>query len=123
MSQRVSPDSGERGFSLVEALITFAIIAAMTMVLFATVGHDARARQMVRVRRAALMVAQSQLERAVGGQTEDSGREFDLEWRLEREPYGDSEAFAHNRLEQLIVTVEDADHHQLARLATVRIAP
>lgn len=123
MSQRVSPDSGERGFSLVEALITFAIIAAMTMVLFATVGHDARARQMVRVRRAALMVAQSQLERAVGGQTEDSGRVFDLEWRLEREPYGDSEAFAHNRLEQLIVTVEDADHHQLARLATVRIAP
>lgn len=113
----------EAGFSLIEALIALTIIATMTAALFATVTSDARARLMVRQRRAALMVAQSQLDRAGGGQTEDSGQSLDLAWHIEREPYAQSEAFAHNRLEQLTVTVEDGDHHRLARLATVRIVP
>jgi len=113
----------DAGFSLVEALITLTIIAVMTIALFGTVTADARARQMVRQRRTALMIAQSELDRAAGGQTEDSGQSLGLEWRIDRESYGDSQAFAHNRLELLIVSVVDADHHALARLATLRIAP
>ncbi|WP_353229025.1 prepilin-type N-terminal cleavage/methylation domain-containing protein [Novosphingobium sp.] len=113
----------EAGFSLIEALVALAIIAAMTLTLFATMTADARARRMVRERRAALMVAQSQLDRAVGGDTETAGTALGLAWQIERDNYGNAEAFAHGRLEQLTITVGNADHQQLARLATMRIAP
>jgi hypothetical protein len=68
------------------------------------------------------MVAQSALDRAAGGDAQDSGRWQDLEWQIDRQPYGDSEAFAQNRLEQMTVTVADADHHQLVQLETVEIS-
>ncbi|WP_420383914.1 type IV pilus modification PilV family protein [Novosphingobium sp.] len=113
----------ERGFSLVEAVISLAIIAVITLTLFATVTANARTRHMVRQRREALMVAQSQLDRAAGGLTDEQGQWGDLQWHIDRRNYGDSDAFAHNRLEQLTITVEDPLHAPLARLTTVRIAP
>lgn len=120
---RTTRRADEAGFSLIEAVIALAIIAAMVAALLFTVTGDARARMMVRQRRTALMVAQSQLDLAGSGQAGDSGQLLDLTWHIDRESYAQSEAFAQNRLEQLTVTVEDADHHQLARLATVRIVP
>lgn len=118
----VARGNAQRGFSVVEALIALAIIAAMTAALVFTVAADAHARLMVRERRAALMLAQSQLDRARGGEINiDDGQWGNLSWHIDREAYGGAAAFAHNRLEQVTVTVSDADHHQLVRLASVRL--
>ncbi len=115
--------TAERGFSVVEALIALAIIAAMATALIATIAADAHARLMVRERRTALILAQSQLDRARAGATDESGQWLDLSWHVERDGYGGAEAFAHNRLVQLTVTVEDAGHHPLVHLSTVALAP
>jgi general secretion pathway protein I len=117
---------GEAGFSLVEALVAFAIIAAMTGVLVETIAADAHARLAVQQRRAALLIAQSALDRARGGEAVDAGHAdgpgAELSWHIEREPYEEgSVPFAAARLERLTVTVADAGGHPLARLATVRI--
>jgi prepilin-type N-terminal cleavage/methylation domain-containing protein len=116
----------EAGFSLIEALIALAIIAAMAGALVETLVTDAHARLAVQQRRAALLVAQSALDRARGGEPVDSGR-FQaggppLAWHIDRAPYEDNAVpFAATRLERLTVTVTDLDGHRLARLATVRI--
>ncbi len=116
----------DAGFSLIEALIALAIIAAMTGALVETVAADAHARLAVDQRRAALLIAQSALDRAKGGEAIDSGRAAgsgpELAWHIDRQPYQqDAVPFAATRLEQLTVTVEDAGGRALARLATVRI--
>jgi type II secretory pathway pseudopilin PulG len=118
-----APCANESGFSLIEALIALLIISAMISALVGTIIEHAHARQMVRLRREALMVAQSALDRAAGGQTDDFGQWQDLSWQIDRQPYGESEAFAQIRLQQLTVTVRDADRHQLVRLETVGIVP
>lgn len=116
----------DAGFSLIEALIALAIIAAMTGALVETVAADAHARFAVEERREALLIAQSALDAAKGGETTDSGSAHgqgpDLAWHIDRAPYdAGSAAFAATRLEQLTVTVADARGHPLAQLATVRI--
>ncbi len=119
-------NNDEAGFSLIEALIALAIIAAMTGALVETIVTDAHARLAVQQRRAALLIAQSALDRARGGEAVDFGR-FQasgppLTWHIDREPYQDHAVpFAATRLERLTVTVADMDGHRLARLATVRI--
>lgn len=121
-----SASACEAGFSLIEALVALAIIAAMTSALVETVATDAHARFAIRQRREALLIAQSALDRARGGEAADSGqatgRGPELRWHIDREPYqAGSAPFASTRLEQLTVTVEDPDRHPLARLATIRI--
>ena len=121
---RIPP--AQSGFSLIEALVAMAIIAAMTGALVETVAADAHAGLALRARRTALLIAQSALDRARGGELVDTGHADGpgqaLFWHIDREPYQDgSVAFAATRLEQLTVTVEDTAHHPLARLATVRI--
>lgn len=116
----------QAGFSLIEALIALAIIAAMTGALVETVAADAHARFAVTQRRAALLIAQSALDRARGGEAVDSGHSSgpgpELLWHIDRQPYEEgSVPFAATRLEQLTVTVADADRHPLVRLASVRI--
>ena len=79
------PPAEEAGFSLVEALIALAIIAAMTLALLAAVIEDARGRRMMRERREALMVAQSALDNAVGGEGGDAGHWGRYVWHLDRD--------------------------------------
>lgn len=120
--------SGELGFSLIEALIALAIIAATTGALVETVAADAHVRFVLQQRREALLIAQSAIDRAKGGEAVSAGHSqmpgSGLSWQIDREPYEGSAAplIASIRLEQLTVTVEDASRHQLARLTTIRIA-
>lgn len=119
-------NAGQEGFSLIEALIALAIIAAMTGALVETMTADAHARFAVQQRREALLYAQSALDRARGGERVDFGRSqglgSELTWHIAREPYEQNAVpFAATRLEQLTVTVDDAGGHALARLATVRV--
>ena len=121
-----SLDRAEAGFSLIEALVALAIIAAMTGALVETVAADAHARFAVQQRREALLVAQSALDRAKGGEAVDFGHAQgpgpELTWHIDRAPYEESTVpFATTRLERLTVTVDGADGHPLARLSTVRI--
>jgi len=111
----------EQGFSLVEVLVALAIIAAMSAVTFEAIAQDARARSMVRLRREALLVARSQLDRAVAGDFADRGRSGQLVWRTERNAYGHTDPFDRNPLEEVTVTVEDRASKPLVSLATVRI--
>lgn len=123
LDQAAAMRGPEQGFSVVEALIALAIIAAMTLTLFAAITANARARMMVRERRMALILAQSRLDDTVDGQSETQGQWADLVWQVDRESYGNSASFSRNRLELVTVTVEDTKHNQLARLSTVRFVP
>ncbi|WP_408590650.1 hypothetical protein [Novosphingobium sp.] len=116
-------ETEELGFSLVEALIALAIIAAITAMLFTTIGQDARTRHAVAERRVAVLVAQSALDRAAAGDGATEGRSQGLDWRIAREPYGTADPFDPAPLEQLTVTVADAGQRPLLTLATVRIKP
>ena len=99
------------------------IIGGISLALYATIVADARARAMVRERRVALIVAQSQLDRAASGDRTESGRYGALSWQLQREPYDEDAAFAQHRLEQLTISVTDANNAPLLRLTTVRALP
>jgi len=116
------------GFSLVEALVALAIIAAVTGALANTIAVHARTRAAMAQRRTALMVAQSALARVATGDQADDGQSGDLAWHVERQPYdaggqvGAGQTFATAvPLEHISVTVEDATHHSLVTLQTIRI--
>lgn len=119
-------DDPQAGFTLIEALIALAIIAAITGALVETVTADAHARYAVEQRRSALLIAQSAMDRARGGEAVDDGHSAgpgpELAWHIDRAPYEqDTVPFAETHLEQLIVTVTDSGGHPLVRLASVRI--
>jgi hypothetical protein len=120
----------ERGSVFVEALTATAIVAAVTAAMLTTVGQAGARRQAVETRRAALMVARSQLA-AVGaavpvrpGQLE--GADGDFVWRVTVEPWpGDNagESLA-GSLELVSVAVRPAaGGEDLAVLETLRLAP
>jgi general secretion pathway protein I len=116
----------DSGFSLIEALIALAIIAAMTGALVETITADAHVQLAVEQRRAALLIARSALDQAEGGDAIDAGHADGagqpLLWRIDRQPYAERAVpFAATGLEQLTVTVADMSGRRLARLATVRI--
>jgi prepilin-type N-terminal cleavage/methylation domain-containing protein len=118
----------EHGFSLVEALVALAIIAALAGALAETVGAQARLRGAVAQRREALMVAQSALARVTAGDPADGGQAGSLSWHVLREPYegggeaGAGQSFAAAApLEHVSIAVDDATHHTLVTLHSVRI--
>ena len=78
------------GFALVETLIATAIIAVMTAAFFQVVAGHARSVQTISERRAAVLVARSALDAAVGD-NEDivprRGTDSRLQWRVTINPY------------------------------------
>ena len=134
--QSTGTQSGQAGFSLVEALVALTIIAALAAALADTLTAHARMRGAVTDRRLALMVAQSALARIEAGDPADGGH-IDggaagvLAWHAVREPYEDSGGNAGAEagtgfavaapLEQISVTVDDAAQHRLITLRTVRV--
>jgi len=118
----------EQGFSLVEALVALAIVAALAGALAETLGAHARTRGAMAARRQALMVAQSALARVEAGDPAEGGQWGDLTWHVAREPYdaggspGAGNTFAMAApLEQVSVAVEDAAHRPLVMLRSVRV--
>jgi hypothetical protein len=110
---------------LPEALVGSAIVAAMLGVTLSVVQNNARAARINEERRAALLVAQSQLavaQVAVPGRfAERSGRSGAIEWRLRIEPYRG--AFASPALDRISVTAgQGPTGSPLVELTTLRVA-
>lgn len=115
----------EQGFTLPEALVASAIVAAMLGVTLNVVQNNARAARINEERRAALLVAQSQLavaEVAVPGRfAVREGRSGMIDWRLRIEPY--RSAFASPALDQITVSAGSGPSGQpLVELTTLRVA-
>ncbi len=118
-------DKREQGFTLPEALVASAIVAAMLGVTLNVVQNNARAARVNEERRAALLVAQSQLavaEIAVPGRfASREGRSGVIDWQLRIEPY--RSALASPALDQITVTAGAGPSGQpLVELTTLRVA-
>jgi prepilin-type N-terminal cleavage/methylation domain-containing protein len=116
---------GERGFTLPEALVASAIVAAMLGVTLGVVQNNARAARINEERRAALLVAQSQLavaQVAVPGRlAAREGRSGSIGWALRIEPYRG--ALANPALDRITVTAGTGPTGQpLVELTTLRVA-
>lgn len=115
----------ERGFTLPEALVASAIVAAMLGVTLNVVQNNARASRINEERRAALLVAQSQIavaEVAVPGRfAVRQGRSGTIGWDMRIEPYRG--ALASPALDQITVSAGEGPSGQpLVELTTLRIA-
>lgn len=117
--------AGDAGFTLVETVIATAIVAAMLGATMSTVIASARASRMVEARRAATLVALSELSAAAAaantGLLEAHGMTSGVAWRVRIAPFSGRHALP--RLEE--VTVEagrGAAGAALVRLKTLRIA-
>jgi prepilin-type N-terminal cleavage/methylation domain-containing protein len=115
----------DQGFTLPEALVASAIVASMLGVTLNVVQNNARAARINEERRAALLVAQSQLavaEVAVPGRfASRDGRSGVIDWRLQIEPY--RSALASPALDQITVTAGTRPSGQpLVELTTLRVA-
>ena len=115
----------ERGFTLPEALVASAIVAAMLGVTLNVVQNSARAARINEERRAALLVAQSQLavaEVAVPGRfVSREGRSGAIAWELRIEPYRGT--FANPAVDQITVSAGTGPSGQpLVELTTLRVA-
>jgi hypothetical protein len=120
--------SGERGSVLLEALVSTAIVAAVMATMLTAVSQADERRREIALRRAALMVARSELA-AVGheiplrpGQLE--GIDGDLAWRVAIEP-GQANALNGALAPPATVTVSVravSGGGDLATLRTLRVA-
>ena len=115
----------ERGFTLPEALVASAIVAAMLGVTLSVVQNNARAARINEERRAALLVAQSQLAIAAvavpGRLAAREGKSGTISWALRIEPYRG--AFASPALDRITVTAGEGPTGQpLVELTTLRVA-
>jgi prepilin-type N-terminal cleavage/methylation domain-containing protein len=118
-------DTGEAGFTLPEALVASAIVAAMLGVTLGVVQNNARAARTNEERRAALLVAQSQLavaEVAVPGRfAAREGKSGTIGWALRIEPYRGQ--LASPALDRITVTAgEGPSGEPLVELTTLRVA-
>lgn len=115
----------DRGFTLPEALVASAVVAAMLGVTLGVVQNNARAARVNEERRAALLVAQSQLaaaQVAVPGRfAAREGRSGAIGWSLRIEPYRG--AVASPALDRITVTAgEGPSGEPLVELTTLRVA-
>lgn len=118
-------DCGERGFTLPEALVASAIVAAMLGVTLGVVQNNARSARINEDRRAALLVAQSQLavaEVAVPGRfAAREGKSGSIGWALRIEPFRGP--LASPALDRITVTAGEGPSGQpLVELSTLRVA-
>lgn len=115
----------EGGFTLPEALVASAIVAAMLGVTLGVVQNNARAARVNEERRAALLVAQSQLaaaQVAVPGRfAAREGKSGQIGWSLRIEPYRG--AVASPALDRITVTAGAGPSGEpLVELTTLRVA-
>jgi Tfp pilus assembly protein PilV len=115
----------EAGFTLPEALVAAAIVAAMLGVTLGVVQTNARAARINEERRAALLVAQSQLavaQVAVPGRfAQREGASGAVRWTLRIEPY--RSALASPALDRITVSAgEGPSGKPLVELSTLRVA-
>ncbi len=122
MSKGRSAAHGQSGFSLVETLIATAIIAGMTMMAFQTISANAQATRLMIDRRAAVLVAKSALDSAIGStDMARTGASGALQWRLSVEPY-QPRANGAPPLDRVTVIVASAQSgRSVLRLSSLRV--
>ncbi|WP_310474877.1 hypothetical protein [Sandarakinorhabdus sp.] len=114
-------DGSERGSVLVEALVAILIVVAMSGLWFDALGSSARQQADLADRRAALLVARSQLAAAgivdplIPGET--SGSDAGFAWRVVVAPF----PAAGEGIEQVVVAVGRPGGGDLATLQTLRL--
>ena len=118
-------DKGEVGFSLPETLVASAIVAAMLGATLNAVQDNARAARVNEERRAALLVAQSQLAAARVTLPDRlaslEGRSGDIGWTVRIEPYRG--ALANPPLDRITVTAGTGPTDRpLVEISTLRMA-
>ncbi|RIA46319.1 prepilin-type N-terminal cleavage/methylation domain-containing protein [Hephaestia caeni] len=78
----------EAGFSLIETLVSLAVIAGMSSLLFESIATHAQAADRVARKREAILLARSLLAQATvpegPGELADTGRWRDMSWRFTR---------------------------------------
>jgi type II secretory pathway pseudopilin PulG len=117
----IRPAPHEAGFSLVEALVAFAITAAAVTAFLSTLAQDAQLEGAASRRSLAVMVARSALDRAMGGDDTPSGRDQGLGWQVVRQPHGLADPLDRVNLEDVVVTVSNDGKTPLVTLKSVRI--
>lgn len=123
----MTPAIREQGFSLVEVLVSLAVIAVMSALLFETLSRNLRLAQDMTRRREAVLLAQSLLAEAgvppPGTGLQDSGRRGPFAWRIDRRTQQDNARDSAPRLQELRIRVSDAaTGRPLTSVATLRLA-
>lgn len=112
----------EAGFSLVETLVSLAIIAGMTGLLMESISVNAHTAQTLARRREAALLAQSLLAQATtpaaAAQMGQQGRWRALSWRVGRRAVDAGARASGPPLEEVRIDVADADTGK--RLVAVR---
>lgn len=117
----------EEGFSLVETLVSMAILAAMVGVFLEVFNANAQAAHKLARRREAVLLAQSLLAHATiqngPEQLKDRGQWNGMTWRLSRKPIRkEARASAYPLEEVSIVVVEQSNGRRLTSVQTLRLA-
>lgn len=118
----------ERGFTVVEALVATAIVAAMTGALFQVIATNVSSARAVAERRLALLVAQSATDLAivqgVRSRAAERGTTAGMTWSTTGEPYRGDGFGGELRSERITVSVRDrAAGPPLVTLETLAARP
>lgn len=116
----------EAGFSLVETLVSLAVIAGMSGVLFEAIGTNARAARQVAQKREAILLARSLLAHAVvppgTGELADAGQSGGFSWRFSRHGVGGGARDSGVPLQEVRIHVFDRETgRQLVDVRTLRL--
>jgi prepilin-type N-terminal cleavage/methylation domain-containing protein len=87
--------SGARGFTLIETLVALAILAVLLVAFYETMGTGFRMLDRAALIDEAVLIAQSELDRAVAQRRipdERQGRAGRHVWRIDRRPFGGAAA-------------------------------
>lgn len=121
IARHALPAPREAGFSLVEALVALAVIAATVSAFLATLGQDAQLENAASRRSLAVMVARSALDRAMGGDNTPSGRDQGLGWQVAQHPHGLVDPLDRVKLDDVIVTVSSDGVTPIVTLKSIRV--
>ncbi|MDF0487771.1 hypothetical protein PX554_06485 [Sphingomonas sp. H39-1-10] len=122
----MKPEAPETGFSVVEALVALAIIAAMTSLLFEAISTSARAHTKIADKREAILLAQSLLAQATisqgVGDLPPSGQTNRFRWRVTNRIIDGGARDTGVPLQEVKIDVADRGSGQsLVRVQTLRL--
>ena len=121
-----APHTAEAGFSVIEALVALAIIAAMTGSFFSVIALDASATQKAAEKRlagqlAGSLLAQSQFT-GTASALSDTGTQNGLTWRSETTAYGGNARAGGPPVEMVRITIVGRSSKPVFELQTLRFA-
>jgi general secretion pathway protein I len=125
-----SPGEGEDGFTLVEVLVAFAIVAICLGTLYAAMGDHARQTAMSDMHRQTLALARTHLEtfgEAAAGQANPMAGDYPngTIWRLSKRAIalGEGTTDAPIRPFLVVLQVYDRSGHRIVALNSIKMLP